>query len=287
MLCSKKSCMKGSYGPHAIRSIPSSRGGGHLPTQRVVFRLRIARAYCREFPHRRPDVGLGSHLSDQLPELTFGLVCRAPQDRAPVLTLEQRRQQADTAEVQSSVAEHGQEHRVLAGRARHVDAEPGLGLGEMEDLDTPGEHRGHRFARPESPRIDLGDVGNEVRLDAPGLTQKIGQASEQLVVRDILQIGFLSHGESLGGSPDRSGPLRGRQERSCTGRLPGRPVSEWRRSVSTALDQRRRLDRRVPFRATATSLVASMPYSPPSRSPYSLTSRKPAPSRRSFSSCPE
>ncbi|MGD8894465.1 MAG: hypothetical protein PVJ73_00365 [Acidobacteriota bacterium] len=77
----------------------------------------------------------------------------------------------------------------------------------MKDLDAVSEHRGHRFARPESPRIHLGNVGDEVGFDASGLTQDLGQAAEQVVVRDIFPVGLLSHGESVGSGPDRSGPF--------------------------------------------------------------------------------
>jgi hypothetical protein len=42
--------------------------------------------------------------------------------------------------VQTAVLEHGEEEGVLARGARDVDAQIGLGLGEVKDLGAVGEH---------------------------------------------------------------------------------------------------------------------------------------------------
>jgi hypothetical protein len=86
-------------------------------------------------------------------------------------------------------------HRMLPRGARRGDSQPGLGLREMKPFRAIHEHAGRRLARVELSRVDLGDVGDEIRLAAPRLLQKLGQAPKELMVREALEIWFVSHGE--------------------------------------------------------------------------------------------
>jgi hypothetical protein len=50
-------------------------------------------------------------------------------------------------------------------------------------------------------------MGDKVGLDAAGLPQKIGQAAEELVVRDLRERSLLLHERSLDPTLDRPGPF--------------------------------------------------------------------------------
>jgi hypothetical protein len=105
------------------------------------------------------------------------------------------RQQDDPTEVQPTVAEHGQERRVLPGGPRDGDPEVRLVLPEMQDLPTVVEHRRARFPRVQLPRVDLADVRHDVGLDPPGVPRELGEAAEQRVVRELGEIQCLCHAE--------------------------------------------------------------------------------------------
>ena len=83
-----------------------------------------------------------------------------------------------------TVGQHVEEEGMLEGGTGRGDAQVGLGLGEVKDLSTVGEHRRGGFASVEPALVDLGDVGHEIGLRAAGLVEQIAQPTEQLVVGD-------------------------------------------------------------------------------------------------------
>jgi len=105
-------------------------------------------------------------LGDQDFDLALGPVLGTLQNRRAVLLVEMRRQPLDRAQVQATIRQHLQEHRMPPRRARHRDAQVGLRLREVEDLGAVHEEGGSRLACPEPTRIHLGEVGDEVGLDA-------------------------------------------------------------------------------------------------------------------------
>jgi hypothetical protein len=128
------------------------------------------------------DVGSGSQLREELLDLAFGPVNGAREEHVPVFGREVRCQLDDAGQVEPAVREHREEHGVLSSRPGHVDPQIGFGLGEMKDGRTVDEHRGGGFAGVEVSSLHLGDVGDEFGLDAPGLTEEVGEPAEEIVV---------------------------------------------------------------------------------------------------------
>ena len=141
----------------------------------------------RQLAHPRRHVRTGPQLGHDLLDLALGLVGGALQEGLSVPGRQVRGQQRDAAQVNPPVAEHLEEHRVLATRPRHVDPQRGLGLREMQHLDAVGVHGGRGLPGVEPARVHLGDEGDEVGLDAAGLLQHLGQAAQQIVVRHGLE----------------------------------------------------------------------------------------------------
>ena len=78
------------------------------------------------------------------------------------------------------------------------DAEIGLGFREVQDAHAVDEHRGQGLTGKEPSLVHLGDVRDHVGLDSPGLAHQVGQAVEQLVVRDRLERPFVFHDGNIG-----------------------------------------------------------------------------------------
>ena len=152
----------------------------------------------RQLPHHRRNVRPGRDLGDQLLDLTLGPVGGSFQEPVPVLAREVRGQQGDRRQVKTAIGQHGQEHRMLPRRAGRGDAEIGLGLREVQDLHAVDEHRRKGLAGKEPSLVHLGDVRDDVGLDSPGLAHELGQAVEQLVVRDRLERALVFHDGNIG-----------------------------------------------------------------------------------------
>jgi hypothetical protein len=88
----------------------------------------------------------------------------------------------DPAEVKAALLQQLQEPRVLPGGARHGDPQVGLVLREVEHLGAVREHRRTGFPSVQTPGVDLGNVGDQIRLDVPRPGEDVGQAAQQLVV---------------------------------------------------------------------------------------------------------
>jgi hypothetical protein len=52
----------------------------------------------------------------------------------------------------------------------------------VEDVRAVDEHRRRGLAGVEASGLDLGDVGDEVGLDAAGLADEMGEPAKELVV---------------------------------------------------------------------------------------------------------
>ena len=140
--------------------------------------------FLRESPHQGRCVFPRRHFGDQLLDLSLGPMRCASEQSLPILCREVRCEQGDRAQVKAPVAEHRQEHRVLARGAGDGDAQVGLTLREMESLRAVGEHGRERFTGVEASLVRLGNVGDEVRLDAARLAEDLGQAAQEDVVGD-------------------------------------------------------------------------------------------------------
>jgi hypothetical protein len=125
---------------------------------------------------------LGKEPGEELLDLALGLVNGAREEHIPVLAREVRCQLDDARQMEPAVREHRKEHGVLSSCPGHVDPQIGFGLGEMKDRRAVDEHRGGGFAGVEVSCFHLTDVGDEVGLDAAGLTEEIGEPAKELVV---------------------------------------------------------------------------------------------------------
>jgi len=74
--------------------------------------------------------------------------------------------------------------RVHTGCVGNGDARAGLVLPEAENLSTVVEARRAGLDRVQLARIDLGNQGDDVHFDIPGLPRGRGQPMQQLVVRE-------------------------------------------------------------------------------------------------------
>jgi len=106
------------------------------------------------------------------------------EDGVAVLPGEQWQQDRDSAEVHAAVAEHGEQHRVLARGAGDGDAKVGLGLREVEPLGAVDEHRWCGLAGVEPPRVHLADMSDKVGLDAARVRDELGKTAYELVVAE-------------------------------------------------------------------------------------------------------
>ena len=83
--------------------------------------------------------------------------------------------------------------RGSAGR----DAQVRLGLREVKDLRTVRIHGRAGFAGVEPSLVDFGDVRDEVDFGAARLNEELGEATEELVVRNRLERPFVLHGWNI------------------------------------------------------------------------------------------
>ena len=86
---------------------------------------------------------------------------------------------------------------MLPGGAGGGDAQIGFGFREMEHLGRVGEHRRRGRAGVQTTRVDLGDVCDEVGLDASRLPQDLGEPAQQLVVRNGPQLVVLHDADNI------------------------------------------------------------------------------------------
>jgi len=86
--------------------------------------------------------------------------------------------------VQPAIGEHLEQDRVPSRSPGHPDPAKGLALGQMQDARAIHEHGWARATGPEPTEIHLGDVGDEVNLDAARLTHGAREPGEELVVRE-------------------------------------------------------------------------------------------------------
>ena len=158
-----------------------------------------------ELPCQSRNIWSGCDLGDQLFDLALGPVRGPFQERVSVLPGETGSELGDSGQVEATVTQHHQEHRVLPRGTCHGDAQIGFRLGEVQDVGAVGEHRGRSLAGIEPSLVHLGDVSDEVGLDAPGLEQEVGQAKEQLVVRQCLERTLVFHAGNIGLPSSTSG----------------------------------------------------------------------------------
>jgi hypothetical protein len=135
-----------------------------------------------QLPQEGRNVGSGSPLGEEFFDLALGLVDGAREEEVPVLAREVRCQLGDARQMETTVREHREENGVPPSRPGHGDPQIGLGLGEVEDVRAVDEHRGGGFAGVEVTSLHLTDVGDEVGLDAAGLTEEKGEPAKEVVV---------------------------------------------------------------------------------------------------------
>jgi len=137
-----------------------------------------------QLPDRRPSLGSGLQLCHQLVDLAPRAVGGPLEDRLAILGGQVRCQPSDPAQVEPSVAQHGEEHRVLARGARHRDPQVSLLLAQVEYLGAVLKHRRGRLAGVEPALVELGDVRHDIGLDTSRLPHERGQAAQQLAIRE-------------------------------------------------------------------------------------------------------
>jgi hypothetical protein len=104
------------------------------------------------------------------------------EERIPVLRREVGCQLGDPGQLQPAVREHLEQDGVLPSRPGHGDPVVRHAFGEVQHVRAIEKHRRAGMARVEMAGVDLGDVSHESSLDPVGLTQKIGEPREELVV---------------------------------------------------------------------------------------------------------
>ncbi len=149
-----------------------------------LWRLPDGYRAFRQLPDERRSIAARRELSHELFDLALREEGGAGQDRGRVLVGEVRSQQRDAGEMQPSVAQHLQQRRVSSRGPCDHDAETGFRLRQVQLLDAVVEHRRARLAQEKAPRIDLGDVGDQVGLDPARVAEDRGEPLEQVAVRN-------------------------------------------------------------------------------------------------------
>ena len=191
---------------------PSGRSGrsaeappsGRSPTRRLGVsaesegRRRRPGPSVGQLPHHCRSIRAGRDLRHELLDRPLRPVGGPIQDVLTVLRGQVRRQLRDGRQVQPPFGEQGQEDGMLSRGAGGSDAEVGLGLGEVEDLGAVLEHRGRGLAGVELTPVNLADVSDEIGLVATGSTEKIRQATEEIVVGERRQRVSAFHDDNIG-----------------------------------------------------------------------------------------
>ena len=138
----------------------------------------------QQLPYQRLNVRARGQLGNQLFDLPFREVTCPRQDRPAVSLVEARGEQRDSRKVQPAVTQELEPGRVPAQGARHHDPQRRLRLGQVEALDAVVEHRRAGLPLVEAALVDLGDVGDEVGLDAARVAEDLRQAQEECRVRE-------------------------------------------------------------------------------------------------------
>ena len=99
-----------------------------------------------------------------------------------------RSQPLDTREVKPPVGQHRKQHGVLAGRSRHGDAEVGRTLGQVKDLGAVDEHRRCGLPKVEPAPVDLGDVSDQLGLDATAAADVLPETAQELIIGQVLKL---------------------------------------------------------------------------------------------------
>jgi hypothetical protein len=109
-------------------------------------------------------------------------VGRPGEQGIPVFVCEVRSKLGDPGQVKAPIGQHHEKERMLARGSGHRDPKIGLGFREVKDVGAVGEHRRTRLAHIQAPLVDLADVRDQIRLDAPRLPEEIEETTKQLVV---------------------------------------------------------------------------------------------------------
>jgi hypothetical protein len=120
-------------------------------------------------------------------------VRRPGQNLVAVLFREVGREKRDAAQVETTIAEHREEHRVLPCCASDGDTEVRLGFRGVQDLDAIREHRRASLSGIKPAVIDFSDVRDEVGLDPARLPQDLGEMAERFIVRKRLELVCVLH----------------------------------------------------------------------------------------------
>ncbi|HEU4798897.1 MAG TPA: hypothetical protein VFT63_08195 [bacterium] len=99
-----------------------------------------------------------------------------------VLRREVWRQQSDRREVHRSIAEQLEDDGILSSGPSRLNAAIGGMLGEMEHLQTIGEHGGATLSEVETTLVEDGEVGDEGRRRFPLPLGKEFDLHEELLV---------------------------------------------------------------------------------------------------------
>jgi len=99
-----------------------------------------------------------------------------------VLGVEHRREASNRCERKRPVLELLEQQRKSPHRARDLDPRVGGGLREVEQFRAVGEHRRATEAQIQPPKLDLGQVGDEVGRSRALLRRQLMDALVQLVV---------------------------------------------------------------------------------------------------------
>ena len=93
-----------------------------------------------------------------------------------------RRQERDATQVKPAVSEHREDRWEPPRGSPHPDAQVGLRLREVEDLEAVVEHRGACLRRVEPAMIDLGNMSHDLRFGSPRLRNELRELMKQVVV---------------------------------------------------------------------------------------------------------
>jgi hypothetical protein len=122
------------------------------------------------------------------------------------------REQLHSAQVDLAPADPVQEDRIGPRGPRGLDPVIGARLREVQDLGAVAEHRGAALVEVEGARLDLGEVGEQIRLDLVVPGDERVERAEQFAIGNGLERGGAwrakagsGHGVPLDGNGGRMG----------------------------------------------------------------------------------
>ena len=136
---------------------------------------------------REGTSGRGASSATSMLNLALRAVGGAREQPLGVVLAQMRRQLGDGAQVKPPVGEHLEYQRESSRQPGRSDPKVRLGIRQVQLRRRVDVHRWTRLAKIELPPVHLGQMPDQVCLDATTAPDKLGDASEQKIVGEAVE----------------------------------------------------------------------------------------------------